>query len=84
MARVLLVLAGVLLGMQGDVAQLQGVVLDIKASLADREAAVKSLAKSKAGAHALLDLVDRNALPAELRATTSFALAAAPDADIRV
>ena len=83
MARVLLLLAGVLLGTQGDVAQLQGVVLDIKASLADRESAVKSLARSKAGAHALLDLVDRNSLPAELRATTSFALAASADADIR-
>jgi putative heme-binding domain-containing protein len=83
MARVLLVVAGMLLGMQGDVAQLQGVVLDIKASLADREAAVKSLAKSKAGGKALLDLVDRNALPAELRATTSFALAASPEADLR-
>jgi putative heme-binding domain-containing protein len=83
MARVLLLLAGVLLGLQGDVAQLQGVMLDIKASLADREAAVKSLARSKAGAQALLDLVDKNALPAELRATTSFALAASTDADIR-
>src|SRR5262245_23139300 len=83
MARVLLLLAGVLLGTQGDVAQLQGVVLDIKASLAEREAAVKSLAKSKTGGKALLDLVDKNALPAELRATTSFALAASPDADIR-
>ena len=83
MVRVLILVAGVLLGMQGDVAQLQGVVLDIKASLADREAAVKSLAKSKAGAHALLDLVDKNTLPAELRATTSFALAASTDADIR-
>jgi len=82
MARVLLLLAGVLL-VQGDVAQLQGVLLDIKASLAEREAAVKTLAKTKAGGQALLDLVDRNALPAELRATTSFALAASPDADLR-
>ena len=82
MARVLLLVA-VLLGAQGDVAQLQGVVLDIKASLAEREAAVKSLAKSKAGGQALLDLVEKNTLPAELRATTSFALAASPDVDIR-
>jgi putative heme-binding domain-containing protein len=82
MARVLL-FAGLLLAAQGDVAQLMGVVQDIKASLPDREAAVKSLAKTKAGGHALLDLVDRNALPAELRATASFALAASPDADVR-
>jgi putative heme-binding domain-containing protein len=82
MARVLL-LAVVLLGAQGDVAQLQGVVLDIKASLAEREAAVKSLAKTKTGGQALLDLVEKNTLPAELRATTSFALAASPDVDIR-
>jgi putative heme-binding domain-containing protein len=82
MARVLLLVV-VLLGAQGDVAETLKVVLDIKAALPEREAAVKSLAKTRTGGLALLDLVERSTLPAELRATTSFALAACPDIDIR-
>jgi len=72
-----------LLALQDDVSKSLGVVLDIKAPLPEREAAVKSLGKSKAGATALLDLVDKNSLPAELRATAAFAVAACPDAEIR-
>ncbi|MBI3854740.1 MAG: c-type cytochrome, partial [Planctomycetes bacterium] len=58
-------------------------VLDIKASLPDREAAVKSLGRTKPGGLALLDLAAKNQLPAELRATASFAVAASGDADVR-
>jgi putative heme-binding domain-containing protein len=82
MARVLLS-AVVLAFVQGDVAESLKVVLDIKAALPEREAAVKTLARTRSGGLALLDLVERNSLPAELRATASFALAACPDVDIR-
>lgn len=81
-ARVLILAASLLL-LQDDVGQSLSVVLDIKAPLPEREAAVKALGKSRAGAAALLDLVDRNSLPAELKATAAFAVAACPDADMR-
>jgi putative heme-binding domain-containing protein len=68
---------------QDDVAKTLGIVLDIKAPLPEREAAVKVLGKSKAGSQALLDLVDKNSLPAELKATAAFAVAACPDVDVR-
>ena len=82
MARVLLIL-GLLCLAQGDVPQLLGIVQDIKAPLPDREAAVKSLGKTKPGGTALLDLAAQNKLPAELKATAAFALAACADADVR-
>jgi len=78
-----LALALLLSTLQDDVAKSLGVVLDIKAPLTEREAAVKTLGKSKAGGAALLDLVAKNTLPAELRATAAFAVAACPDAEIR-
>ena len=82
--RVLTLAVAVLLGsLQDDVTKSLGVVLDIKAPLPEREAALKSLGKTRAGATAILDLVDKNSLPAELRATASFALAACPDAEMR-
>jgi len=56
--RVLLVLSLVLLA-QDDVAKHLAVVQDVKAPLADRETAVKTLAKSKPGGLALLDLAAR-------------------------
>jgi putative heme-binding domain-containing protein len=68
---------------QDDVAKTVSLLQDIKAPLPEREAAVKLLGKSKPGGVALLELVDKNALPAELRATASFALAASPDSEIR-
>lgn len=68
---------------QDDVARQLAVVQDVKAPLADRETAVKTLAKSKPGGLALLDLAVRKTLPPELRATASFAVAASPDADVR-
>lgn len=76
------IVLGALLAPQ-DTAESLRTVLDIKAPLADREAAVKALAKSKAGGLALLDLASRNSLPAELKATASFAVAACADADVR-
>ncbi|HVE39058.1 MAG TPA: c-type cytochrome [Planctomycetota bacterium] len=82
MARVLL-LVGLLALVQGDIPQLLGVVQDVKAPLADREAAVKSLGKTKPGGLALLELAARNQIPTELKATASFALAACTDADVR-
>jgi putative heme-binding domain-containing protein len=82
MARVLLVTALLAL-VQGDVPQLLGVVQDVKAPLADREGAVKSLGKSKPGGLALLELASRAQIPAELKATAAFAVAACPDADVR-
>ncbi|HVR85553.1 MAG TPA: c-type cytochrome [Planctomycetota bacterium] len=82
--RVLTFLAGVLLScLQDDVAKSVSVVVDVKAPLADREAAIKALGKSKAGGQALLDLVEKNTLPPELKATAAFAVAACPDAGIR-
>lgn len=83
--RVLVLAASALLLAAGqeDVAKTVSLLQDIKAPLPEREAAVKLLGKSKPGGVALLELVDRNALPAELRATAAFALAASPDAEIR-
>ena len=82
MARVLF-LGALLVFFQGDIPQLLGVLQDVKAPLADREAAVKSLGKSKAGGLALLDLASRNQIPSELKATAAFAVAACSDADVR-
>jgi putative heme-binding domain-containing protein len=82
MARVLL-FVGLLAFAQGDIPQLLKVVQDVKAPLADREAAVKSLGKSKPGGLALLDLAARNLIPSELKATAAFAVAASSDADVR-
>jgi len=82
--RVLTLAAALLLAcLQDDVAKTLSVVLDIKAPLAEREAAVKTLGRSKAGGQALLNLVDKNSMPAELKATAAFAVAACPDAEIR-
>ena len=82
MARVLALLSFLLL-LQDDVAKQLAVVQDVKAALAEREAAVKSLAKSKHGGLALLDLAAKNSLPPELRATASFAVAVSADVDVR-
>jgi len=82
MVRVLAAVALSLL-LQDDVAKQLAVVQDVKAALAEREAAVKSLARSKPGGLALLDLAARKTLPPELRATASFAVAASTDADVR-
>ncbi len=82
MARVLL-LVGLLAFVQGDIPQLLGVVQDVKAPLADREAAVKSLGRTKPGGLALLELAARNQIPAELKATAAFAVAACADVDVR-
>jgi len=81
MARAVAILAFLVL--QDDVAKQLAVVQDIKAALPEREAAVKSLGRTKPGGLALLDLASRNVLPAELRATASFAVAACADADVR-
>ena len=82
MARVLIAVGLVAL-LQGDVPQLLGVVQDIKAPLAEREAAVKSLGRTKPGGLALLELATRNQIPSELKATAAFAVAACADADVR-
>jgi putative heme-binding domain-containing protein len=58
-------------------------VQDSAAALPDREAAVKELARTRAGGLALLRLEEEGRLPEELRATARFALAACPDADVR-
>lgn len=68
---------------QENVSKLMGVLQDVKAPLPDREAAVKSLGKSAEGGRALLDLVEKEKLPPELRATGAFALAACPDSQVR-
>jgi len=82
--RVLTLAAALLLASpQEDVDKTLAVVLDIKAPLPEREAAVKVLGKSNAGTRALLDLVDRHGMPAELKATAAFAVAACPDPDLR-
>ncbi len=82
MARVLLSLA-LIAFLQGDIPQLLKVVQDVKAPLAEREAAIKNLGKTKPGGLALLDLATRNQVPPELKATAAFALAACVDADVR-
>jgi putative heme-binding domain-containing protein len=82
MSRVVAILA-LWMVLQEDVARQLAVLQDVKAALADREAAIKNLGKTKAGGLALLDLAARNALPPELRATESFAVAASADADVR-
>lgn len=64
-----------LLLLLGDVEK----VLDVKSPMEEREAAVKSLAKTSDGARSLLKLVDAGTFPAELKATAAFALAANKD-----
>jgi len=83
MSRVLAIFAVALLFLQDDVAKQLALVQDVKAALPEREAAVKVLGKTKPGGLALLDLVSRNTLPPELRATASFAIAACADLDVR-
>jgi putative heme-binding domain-containing protein len=78
-----LVAALILCSPQDDVTKTLAVVLDVKSPLADREAAVKALGKSKAGAQALIQLVEKAVMPAELKATAAFAVASCPDADTR-
>jgi len=81
MARALIVL---LLVLQGDeVTQGVKILLDVTSPLDAREAAVKKLAKTKAGAAAMVALVDQEKFPEELKATARFALAASPDAEAR-
>jgi putative heme-binding domain-containing protein len=58
-------------------------VLDIKLPLPEREAAVKALGKNKDGAGRLLLLAEQSRMPAELKATAAFAVAACPDAATR-
>jgi putative heme-binding domain-containing protein len=75
--------SGLAQGKQDDVSKSLSVVLDVKSPLADREAAVKALGKSKAGAQALIELVDKATMPPELKATAAFAVAACPDAETK-
>jgi putative heme-binding domain-containing protein len=73
-----------LVAAQGDdVAKGVKLLLDPTAPLAERETAVKTLAKSKAGAEAMIALVDAEKFPEEMKATARFALAASPDAAAR-
>jgi putative heme-binding domain-containing protein len=58
-------------------------IADVTAPLADREAAVKRLSRTKEGAQALVALADQEKFPDELKATARFALAASPDPDAR-
>ncbi|MFN3484876.1 MAG: c-type cytochrome [Planctomycetota bacterium] len=85
-AFVTLILSG--LGPQGDATDASvpaalRTVQDSAALLSDREAAVKDLARTRAGGMALLRLEEEGRLPEELRATARFALAASPDAEVR-
>jgi putative heme-binding domain-containing protein len=66
-----------------DVAKGIKTVLDVTLPLADREAAVKTLARSKAGAQAMVALAEAEKFPEELKATARFALAASPDPGAR-
>lgn len=66
-----------------DLAGSLKLIQDPASPLDAREAAVKSLAKSKAGAEAMVALVDQEKFPEELKATARFALAASPDAEAR-
>lgn len=58
-------------------------VLDVTQSLTEREAAVKTLAKTRSGADRLFVLAEQSKLPQELRATAVFALAESPDPEVR-
>jgi putative heme-binding domain-containing protein len=58
-------------------------VLDVTRPLAEREAAVKGLSRTRTGAALLFGLADQGKLPQELRATAVFALADSPDAEVR-
>jgi putative heme-binding domain-containing protein len=60
-----------------------GVLLDVTRPMEGREAAVKALAATRAGADALFKLAEAGRLPQELRATAVFALAQSPDASVR-
>jgi putative heme-binding domain-containing protein len=79
-----LLLAGLIPAAQGeDVARQLKILLDVKAGLADREGSVKALARSRAGAEAIIALVDEEKFPEEFKATARFALAASPDPTAR-
>lgn len=71
------------LGKRGDAAALQKIMLDEHAPGAEREAAVKGLVLSKAGAMALIQLSDSGKLAEELKATGAFALAGCSDDEAR-
>jgi putative heme-binding domain-containing protein len=58
-------------------------LLDPRRPMEEREAAVKALARTRDGSLAILKLADENKLPAELKATASFALAESPEDEIR-
>lgn len=77
-----LAVACALLLLAGDDAALKK-LLDSRVPMEEREGAVKALAKTRDGALALLKVADDGKLPAELKATASFALAAHPEAEIR-
>lgn len=82
-ARLALALALFCVVLADDVAGPLKLVQDPTAPLDAREAAVKNLAKTKAGAEAMVALVDAEKFPEELKATARFALAASPDAAAR-
>jgi putative heme-binding domain-containing protein len=71
------------LGKKGDAAALAKIVSDDHAIGAEREAAVKSLVLTKAGALALIKLSDDGKLAEELKATGAFALAGCSDEEAR-
>jgi putative heme-binding domain-containing protein len=77
--------AVLLLGSAQDPSPDEGVklILNPTRPMEQREEALKSLARTKAGGLAILALVDQEKLPDELRATASFALAASPDAEVK-
>lgn len=70
-------------GKKGDSAALTKIVQDEHAAGAEREAAVKALVLTKAGALALLQLAGDGKLAEELKATGAFALAGCSDEEAR-
>lgn len=72
-------LIALMLMQEGDLRTL----LDPKVPMEQREQAVKKLASTRSGGEAILQLVADAKLPAELKATASFACAANPDEAVR-
>jgi len=62
---------------------LLNLVLDQNAGAWERVLAVKALAQSKAGGSALLKSAEEERLPAEMRASATFACASSPVAEVR-
>lgn len=66
-----------------SIPELLKTVQDNSMSVQERDPAVRTLAETKAGAQALIDLAAKDELPEELKPSAQYALAVSADAEVR-